>query len=94
MTSMVDCDSSARAATVSSYFRALASPNKLASSSSPLSLSSATNCLAAVKSRTLDISRLTPAATVAMAVRISSKMSGGARDNSRDRTASVALRSS
>jgi hypothetical protein len=50
MTSMVDSDSWARAATVSSYFRCWAKPNKAASLSSPLSLSDSTKRLAAVKS--------------------------------------------
>jgi hypothetical protein len=74
ITSMVDCDSSASAATVSSYFRCLANPNRVASLSSPLFFSRATNRLAVVKLRTLDISRFTPAETAAIALRISSKM--------------------
>ncbi len=73
MTSTVDRDSSASAATVSSYCRCLAKPNKVASLSSPFSFNKATKRLAAVKSRTLDISRFTLAETAAIARRISPK---------------------
>ena len=73
MTSIEDFDSSARAATVSSYFFCLANPNSVASSSSPACASVATRRRAAAKSRTLDISRSALAAAAAMALRISSK---------------------
>src|SRR3984957_10208360 len=56
-TSMLDWDNCASAATVSSYFRFLAKPSRVASLSSSLSFSNSTRLLAAVKSCGFDISR-------------------------------------
>ncbi len=93
ITSMVEPDSSARAATVSAYFRSFANASSAGSLSLPCLASAATKRRAAAKSRVRDISRLAPAAASAIALLISSNRCGGARDNSRVRTASVALRS-